>query len=117
MVEIKELTYILAIAREGSISRAAEKLYMSQPNLSQFLKNFEASIGTVLFYRTPLGVHPTYAGELFLEKIKEIDRSYQAAMRELKQMRMLELGMIDSIPDIDAMFDLSFLEQAKEARD
>lgn len=53
MVEIKELTYILAIAREGSISRAAEKLYMSQPNLSQFLKNFEASIGTVLFYRTP----------------------------------------------------------------
>lgn len=94
MVEIKELTYILAIAREGSISRAAEKLYMSQPNLSQFLKNFEASIGTVLFYRTPLGVHPTYAGELFLEKIKEIDRSYQAAMRELKQMRMLELGMI-----------------------
>ena len=34
MVEIKELTYILAIAREGSISRAAEKLYMSQPNLS-----------------------------------------------------------------------------------
>ncbi len=94
MVEIKELTYILAIAREGSISRAAEKLYMSQPNLSQFLKNFEASIGTVLFYRTPLGVHPTYAGELFLEKIKEIDRSYQAAMRELKQMRMLELGVI-----------------------
>ena len=94
MVEIKELTYILAIAREGSISRAAEKLYMSQPNLSQFLKNFEASIGTVLFYRTPSGVHPTYAGELFLEKIKEIDRSYQAAMRELKQMRMLELGVI-----------------------
>ena len=94
MVEIKELTYILAMAREGSIAPEAEKLYMSQPNLSQFLKNFEASLGTVLFYRTPLGVHPTYAGELFLEKIKEIDRSYQAAMRELKQMRMLELGVI-----------------------
>ncbi|MCD7906725.1 MAG: LysR family transcriptional regulator [Clostridium sp.] len=94
MVEIKELTYILTIAREGSISRAAEKLYISQPGLSQFLKNFEAAIGTVLFYRTPSGVHPTCAGELFLKKVQEIDRSYQALMDQLKQIHMLELGVI-----------------------
>lgn len=94
MAELKELTYILTIAREGSISRAAEKLYMSQPNLSQFLKSFEASIGTILFYRTPSGVHPTCAGELFLEKVQEIDRSYQALMEQLKQIHLLELGVI-----------------------
>ena len=77
MMEIKELHYILTIAREGSISRAAEKLYMSQPNLSLFLKNFEDSIGNVLFYRTPSGVQPTYAGQMFIETASEIQLAYE----------------------------------------
>ena len=51
-----------------------------------------------------------------IELCWDIDEQYIQNTKNLAQ-QMLERGMIDSIPDIDAMFDLSFLEQAKEARD
>ena len=48
-----------------------------------------------------------------IELCWDIDEQYIQNTKNLAQ-QMLELGMIDSVPDIDAMFDLSFLEQAKE---
>ena len=44
-MNLKELNYIVTIADEGSISRAAEKLYMAQSSLSQFLQLYEAELG------------------------------------------------------------------------
>lgn len=51
-MNLKELNYIVTIADEGSISRAAEKLYMAQSSLSQFLFQYEAELGAKLFVRT-----------------------------------------------------------------
>ena len=45
---LKELEYIIAIAEEGSISRAADRLFMAQSSLSEFLKQYEAELGSRL---------------------------------------------------------------------
>lgn len=57
-MNLKELNYIVTIADEGSISRAAEKLYMAQSSLSQFLQLYEAELGAPLFMRTSRGRTP-----------------------------------------------------------
>ena len=59
IVELRELEYVLAIADTGSISRAAERLYLAQSSLSQFLNRLESNLGVKLFVRTSGGVRPT----------------------------------------------------------
>ena len=63
-MELKEVQYILAIAECGSLSKAAQHLYVAQSSLSQFLKNYEAQSGYTLFIRTPQGLKPTCEGAL-----------------------------------------------------
>ena len=65
-MELKDLNFLIAIYEEKSISRAAERLYMAQSSLSQFLSNYERELGYRLFVRTANGVRPTEAGELLL---------------------------------------------------
>ena len=55
-MEFKEIDYILTIAECGSLSKAADKLLMTQPSLSQFLQQFEAQLGCQLFLRTTRGL-------------------------------------------------------------
>ncbi len=76
-MELKELTYIVTIANEGSISRAAEKLYMSQSSLSQALQIYESELGTPIFMRTSRGVHPTSSGAVFLSHARQILQHYR----------------------------------------
>ena len=58
-MELKEARYILAIARQGSIGKAAESLFISQPSLSKYLKNLENQLGGPLFYRRDNCYTPT----------------------------------------------------------
>ena len=71
-MDFRELSYILAIAREQNITRAAESLYLSQPTLSKFLKSLEQQLGTPLFRRLGNKYIPTYAGEQYIKKAREI---------------------------------------------
>ena len=57
----KEQEYILTIARERSLSRAAEKLFITQPALSLFLSRLEEQLQIRLFERTSRGLTLTYA--------------------------------------------------------
>ena len=50
-MDFRDLTYLLAIARQQNITRAAESLYLSQPTLSKFLKGLEGELGLPLFER------------------------------------------------------------------
>lgn len=75
-MELKEIQYMLAIAKYGSILKAAEHLYIAQSSLSQFLKNYEQSCGYQFFTRTNHGLIPTKEGELYIETAKNI-RSLQ----------------------------------------
>ncbi len=68
----RQLRYILEIAREGGISQAAQKLYISQPSLSGLLAHVEKEIGAKLFDRSVTPIVPTYAGEKYIEAAEKI---------------------------------------------
>ncbi len=71
-MEIRTLRYYLAIAREGSIARAAESLYVTQPALSRQLKNLEEELGVKLYRRGSRGIELTKRGQLLKKRAEEI---------------------------------------------
>lgn len=90
----RDCELILAIARERSISRAAARLYMSQPALSLFLTRLEAQLGVRLFTRCANGLKPTYAGECYIrtaEKILKLCGDFEV---ELCKINSLHKGKI-----------------------
>ena len=94
-MDLKELNYLIAIADEGSISRAAESLYMAQSSLSQFLQQYEAELGVRLFFRTARGVRPTAAGQAFIQNARQILLHYRRAQNEVWDIEQLKGGRID----------------------
>ena len=93
-MEMKEFVYLITLAEEGNISRAAERLYMAQSSLSQFLQQFEAELGVKLFIRTSKGIRPTHNGEAFLEHARSMILEYQRAKNELWDNENLTAGKI-----------------------
>jgi DNA-binding transcriptional LysR family regulator len=65
-MNIQHLKYAVEVARTGSITQAADNLYMGQPNLSKAIKELEASLAITIFKRTAKGVIPTKKGREFL---------------------------------------------------
>lgn len=95
---IKNPEYFLTIVREHSISRAAEKLYLSQPYLSQYLAKMESSLGVTLLDRSHAPLRLTPAGELFyayLESQSYLDRQLQSDLEELqdREQRVVHIGV------------------------
>lgn len=95
---VKNPEYFLTIVKERSISKAAEKLYLSQPYLSQYLAKLESSVGVTLMdrSRTPLKLTP--AGELFhayLESQGYLDRQLKSDLQELqdREQRVVHIGV------------------------
>lgn len=68
----KHISYILEIAEQKNITKAAELLYVSQSTLSQCLANLESELGTPLFYRNSKELVPTPAGLRYLEGARQI---------------------------------------------
>ena len=66
------LRYFITVASEKSFTRAAEKLYISQPSLSQSIQTLEKQLGTVLFDRSKSQLELTLAGDLYLEWAKQM---------------------------------------------
>lgn len=93
-MHLKELTYIVTLADEGSISRAADKLYMAQSSLSQFLQQYESELGTPLFIRTSRGIRPTAAGTLFIDNARTILTHYRLVRNELSDIAELNGGSV-----------------------
>ncbi|QAT39760.1 LysR family transcriptional regulator [Clostridium sp. JN-9] len=73
-MDFKELQYILCIAKNNSISKAAKELYISQPSLSKYLQNFERKLNIKFFDRAGNNFILTYAGETYIRYAKEILR-------------------------------------------
>jgi DNA-binding transcriptional LysR family regulator len=76
--ELKQMRYVVAVAREHSFSRAAETLHVAQQAVSQQVRLVETSLGVDLFERTNRGVEITPAGEVF---VQEARRTLNAAER------------------------------------
>ena len=76
-MRMTQVEQALTIAAEGSISKAAKKLYLSQPNLSVSLRQLEKELGAPLFERTGKGVSPTAFGKNFLSFAAPAYRQFQ----------------------------------------
>ena len=77
---LNQLHYIITIAETGSINKAAEKLYMTQPSLTGSLKEAEKELGIEIFHRGGRGVTLTNDGTEFLQYAREIYGQYEAVM-------------------------------------
>lgn len=89
-----ELRYIITIAEEKNISKAAKKIYISQPSLSQALSKIEKEIGTSLFTRQKDGMTLTYAGEKYYIAAKEILNIYNNFKIDILDIYNLEKGRL-----------------------
>ena len=67
-MEIRVLRYFLEVAREGSVTHAAERLHISQPTLSKQLKDLETELGKKLFVRSSFSVRLTDEGMLLRKR-------------------------------------------------
>ena len=68
----KQFQYVLTLAREGSFSKAADTLNITQPSLSQYIKKIEREVGITLFDRTNGDVRITDAGRVYIETARQI---------------------------------------------
>lgn len=82
-MELRELRYFLAVAREQNITKAAEALYISQPSLSKQMQNLENEIGRPLFARGSRKVTLTEAGILLKKRAEQLLELYEKTEQEL----------------------------------
>ena len=69
---LQQIHYVLAIAETGSMNRAAESLFISQPALTKALRELEAEIGIIVFRRSSRGVIPTDECREFLANARQL---------------------------------------------
>jgi LysR family hydrogen peroxide-inducible transcriptional activator len=101
-MEIHQLRYFVAVAEEGSFSRAAEREHVSQPSLSQQIQKLEAELNQQLFDRLPRAVVLTEAGRTLLEYARQILTGIADARRSVAALEdevagRLSVGAIPSI--------------------
>lgn len=94
MIELRHLRYAIAIADEGHMTRAALKLGLQQPPLSQQIKALEAMVGTPLFQRQPRGMALTDAGEAFVARARQIILDVDGAVEAAKRAARGETGSL-----------------------
>ncbi len=80
----EKFDYVLAIAEEQNLTRAAKKLYISQPTLTMYLNRLEESLGVQLFDRKKAPITLTAAGNHYIERMKEIADAEQILRGELR---------------------------------
>ena len=73
-MDLKLLEYVVAIADYGNITKAAEAMFITKSGLNQQLIHLEKELNTPLFYRTKRHLHPTQAGQIYIDNAREILR-------------------------------------------
>ena len=102
-----QLRYFVTVAEEGQITRAAKKLYIAQPALSQAIAQLESELGLQLLERHARGVRLTAAGAAFLEKARAVvdtERAVSLTAESLARAArgVLEVGFIGPPPPLSA---------------
>lgn len=113
-MNIQRLDYFITIAETGNLTKASERLFVSQPSLSQYLKRLENSLGVELFDRSVSPLRLTYAGERYYEYAKAARLSEENIQKELRDIKgqisgKLRLGVAlwrgsSLLPDIFPLF-------------
>lgn len=117
-MNMKQALYFKTIAKYGTITAAAKQLYISQPSLSQTLRQIEDEVGTPLFDRSTSPFHLTYAGERYLKAVEamlEIDARLKAEIESIRHEDggRLRLGIsvtraMQVLPDVIPIFSKEY---------
>lgn len=117
-MEMHQLRYVVAVARAGNFSRAAEQCHVSQPSLSQQILKLEDELGGRLFERMKRKARLTPTGETFLPRAIRILEEADTARREAADARDLPQGVVTAgvlptiapylLPDVIAEFATRF---------
>ena len=118
----KDYAYIVEIARQGSISKAAGRLYITQPALSRFLQRTEEELGTSLFYKVGKQLVPTAAGECYLKHAAAILQQNLIMQEELDQIihdntNVIKIGASASRGEFLASWLLPLLQKISRISD
>lgn len=111
-MELSQLEIFLTVAREGSFSRAAEKLYRTQPAISQAIKKLEEELGEPLFDRSSRDGTLTDAGVLlqdYSQKLLNLRSSAHQALRELRELNTGKLTIAAN--EFTALYLLPVLDE------
>lgn len=94
---LEKLDYVLALAEERNMRKAAARLYISQPGLTAYINKLEHHLGVKLFDRTVSPIQITEAGALYISKMKELQKAEAILRGQLQDMgakrRTLRIGM------------------------
>lgn len=93
-IELRHLRYFVAVAEELHFGRAAERLHLAQPPLSQQIRKLEEILGYPLFERTSRSVKLTAAGQVFLERAQRTLRNVQRDVDETRSIGRGEVGSL-----------------------
>lgn len=117
-MNMKQALYFKTIAQYGTITAAAKQLYISQPSLSQTLRQIEDEVGTPLFDRSTSPFHLTYAGERYLKAVEAMLDIETRLKEEIESIRRddggrLRLGIsvtraMQVLPDVIPIFTKSY---------
>lgn len=91
---LRHIRYLLAVAEHGNFTRAAEALYVSQPTLSQQIRQLEESLGVQLLDRTGRVVRPTDVGEAYIQYARKALRELEAGQRATHDVQDLSRGSL-----------------------
>jgi DNA-binding transcriptional LysR family regulator len=91
----RRLSYFLAVVDEGSVTRAAQRLRVAQPSLSQALRAFESELGVVLFHRVGRGLRLSTAGEALIGPARQIQRAIHEARDAITDALELRTGTLE----------------------
>jgi DNA-binding transcriptional LysR family regulator len=93
-LELRHFRYFVAVAEEGHVTRAAERLGMQQPPLSQRIRFIEEELGAQLFLRRARGVELTQAGHAFLEIARSMLSQYETAFEVTRRAARGQTGRL-----------------------
>ena len=121
-MELRVLRYFVTVAEELNITRAADKLNISQPPLSAQIKNLESELGSALFVRGKRHLQLTEAGRLLYRHAKEMLNIASKASDEIRQIGKgmngtISIGLVEgSAPDIASKWIESFMKKYTDVK-
>ncbi|HUA03664.1 MAG TPA: LysR substrate-binding domain-containing protein [Solirubrobacteraceae bacterium] len=91
----RRLRFFLAVVDEGSVTRAAHRLRVAQPSLSQAVRAFESELGVQLFHRVGRGLRLSTAGEALIGPARQIQRAIDEARQAITGVLELKTGTLE----------------------